>query len=375
MTDFIATLAQILALVRKEFLALIKDPANRFILFAPALMQALLFGYGATYDLTNVPYAVLDQSRGQASTELLARLDGTGVFHRAATLGNAALIAEVIDGGTALRVLGIPADFEQRLASGQRAPLQVILDGRNSSTAGSAAAYVGAIVASYNASLKTSQTGGGQGIAIERRAWFNPNLESRWNMMPGLIAALSMLQTLLLAALSVAREREQGTFDQLLVTPLTPMQILIGKALPAIAVGLLQASIIFLIIRFWFQIPLNGSVWLLYLGLFTFTVAAVGVGLSISALSLNMQQAMLYTFLLIMPLMLLSGLLTPVKNMPEVLQIATYVNPLRFGMSIVRRVYLEGAGLAEVGLDFIPLLLLAAVTLPLAAWLFRNRLS
>lgn len=368
---FITMLAQILALVRKELLALIKDPASRVILFAPALMQALLFGYGATYDLTNVPYAVLDQSRGQASTELLSRLDGTGVFHRAATLGNAAQIAEVIDGGQALMVLSIPADFEQRLASGQRAPLQVILDGRNSSTAGAAAAYVGAIVASYNA----AQAGGAPGIAIERRAWFNPNLESRWNMMPGLIAALSMLQTLLLAALSVAREREQGTFDQLLVTPLTPMQILIGKALPAIAVGLLQASIIFLIIRFWFQIPLNGSVWLLYLGLFTFTVAAVGMGLSISALSLNMQQAMLYTFLLIMPLMLLSGLLTPVKNMPEVLQIATYLNPLRFGMSIVRRVYLEGAGLAEVGLDFIPLLLLAAVTLPLAAWLFRNRLS
>jgi ABC-2 type transport system permease protein len=194
-------------------------------------------------------------------------------------------------------------------------------------------------------------------------------------MMPALIAALSMLQTLLIAALSVAREREQGTFDQLLVTPLTPMQILVGKALPAIAIGLLQSTIIFLVIRFWFQIPMNGSVWLLYLGLFTFTGAAVGVGLSISALSLNMQQAMLYTFLLIMPMMLLSGLLTPVSNMPKVLQIATYINPLRFGMSIVRRVYLEGAGLADVALDFIPLLALAAVTLPLATWLFRNRLS
>ena len=219
------------------------------------------------------------------------------------------------------------------------------------------------------------RVGDAPGIRVERRAWFNPNLESRWNMMPGLIAALSMLQTLLLAALSVAREREQGTFDQLLVTPLTPMLILIGKALPAIFIGIIQSSIVFLIIRFWFGIPMNGSVALLYLGLFTFTIAAVGVGLSISALSLNMQQAMLYTFLLIMPLMLLSGLLTPVRNMPEVLQIATYVNPLRFGMNIVRRVYLEGATLGDIWRQFIPLFVLAVVTLPLAAWLFRNRLA
>jgi ABC-2 type transport system permease protein len=193
--------------------------------------------------------------------------------------------------------------------------------------------------------------------------------------MPALIAALSMLQTVLIAALSVAREREQGTFDQLLVTPFTPLQILVGKALPAILVGLVQSTIILLVIRFWFKIPMNGSAWLLYLGLVGFTVAAVGIGLSVSALSLNMQQAMLYTFMLIMPLMLLSGLLTPVRNMPKVLQIATYANPLRFGMDLVRRVYLEGAGLAEVGTDFVPMLLVAAVTLPLAAWLFRNRLS
>ncbi|WP_312593649.1 ABC transporter permease [Stutzerimonas nitrititolerans] len=371
MHAFIATLAQVGALIRKEILALVKDPASRAMLFAPALMQALLFGYGATYDLTNVPYAVLDQSRSQDSTELLARLDGTGVFHRTATLSSSSQISAMIDDNDALMVLSIPADFQQRLNAGQSAPLQVILDGRNSSTAGSASAYVGSIVASYNA----SRGGGAAGIAIERRAWFNPNLESRWNMMPGLIGALSMLQTLLIAALSVAREREQGTFDQLLVTPLTPFQILIGKAIPAILIGLLQSTIIFLVIRFWFQIPMNGSVWLLYAGLLTFNIAAVGVGLSVSAVSLSMQQAMLYTFLLIMPLMLLSGLLTPVKNMPEILQIATYVNPLRFGMSIVRRVYLEGAGFLDIWRDFIPLLVMGAISLPLAAWLFRNRLS
>jgi ABC-2 type transport system permease protein len=365
-----ATLAQLGALILKELLALIKEPSSRIILFAPALMQALLFGYGATYDLKHVPYAVLDQSRSAASVELLARLDGSGVFEREATLTSSQQIAAQIDGGKVLMAISIPADFQDRLAAGQTAPLQLILDGRNSSTATAASGYVATIVADYNPSL----AGGGQSVAIERRAWYNPNLESRWLLMPGLIAALSMVQTLLISALSVAREREQGTFDQLLVTPLTPMLILIGKALPAILVGLLQSSIIFLIIRFWFQIPMNGSVALLYLGLLSFNIAVVGVGLSISALSTSMQQAMLYTFLLIMPLMLLSGLLTPVRNMPEPLQIATYANPLRFGMSIVRSVYLEGAGLGEIGLEFIPLLALAVVTLPLAAWLFRNRM-
>lgn len=370
MTDLIAFFAQILALCRKEILALVKDPANRTILFAPALMQALLFGYGATYDLKHVPYAVVDQSRSAASGELLARLDGTGVFQRRATLTSNSQFADLIDSSEILLAISIPADFERRLSAGDSAPVQIILDGRNSSTAGSAASYIAAVVADMNRARGASPP-----VRIERRAWYNPNLESRWTLMPALIAALSLMQTLLLSALSVAREREQGTFDQLLVTPLTPMQILIGKALPSIGVGLMQSTIILLIIRFWFQIPMNGSYGLLYLSLLTFTGAGVGIGMSISALSLTMQQAMLYTFLIIMPLMLLSGMLTPVHNMPEVLQLATYVNPLRFGIDMVRRIYLEGAGFSDVAFDFIPLLAIAGVTLPLAAWLFRNRLA
>jgi ABC-2 type transport system permease protein len=362
---------QLMALWRKEFLALFKDPANRVTLIIPAFLQALLFGYAASYDLTNVPYAVLDQSRSSASVELVSRLDGTGVFKRTATLHSPVQIADVVDSGKALMVLSIPADFESRLNSGKEAPLQMILDGRNSSTAGQAAAYMGNIVSAYN----QERSGMRPPVVLETRAWYNPNLESRWAMMPALIAGLSMIQTLLIAALSVAREREQGTFDQLLVTPFTPMQILFGKAIPAIFIGLMQSTIIFLIIRFWFQIPMAGSLWLLYGGLLMFTVASVGIGLSVSALALNMQQAMLYTFVLVMPLMLLSGLMTSVKNMPDWLQTATYANPMRFGVEIVRRVYLEGAGFADVAADFIPLIVIAALTLPLAAWLFRNRLA
>lgn len=365
-----AYLASTLTIVRKELLALFKDPSNRVLLFVPALLQALLFGYGATYDLTHVPYAVLDQNRGAASSQLLARLDGTGVFERVATLTSSDQIAGMIDRNEAILVIAVPPGFDAALAAGEQTALQLILDGRNSATAGAAAAYVSSVVSGYNQSLGNAPV-----IEIVRRAWFNPNLESRWNMMPSLIASLSMMQTLMLAALTVAREREQGTFDQLLVTPLTPLQILIGKALPSILVGLIQSSIIFLITLFWFQIPMQGSIWLLYFGLLTFTIASVGIGLSISAVSLTMQQAMLYTFMLVMPLTLLSGLLTPVRNMPAILQVATYANPLRFGIDIVRRVYLEGATLADVAPNFLPLFAIAAVTLPLAGWLFRNRLS
>lgn len=366
----LAWLAQVAALIRKELLALLKDPSSRALLLMPALLQSLLFGYGATYDLTDVPYAVLDQSRDAATADLLARLDGTGVFHREATLTSPAQFADVIDSGRVLLVVDVPADFAARLSRGEAAPVQVILDGRNSATAAAASAYVASVVAAYNAAR-----GGSPPVTVERRAWFNPNLESRWNIMPALIAGLSMIQTLLLAALSVAREREQGTFDQLLVTPLTPTQILIGKALPPILVGIAQSTIILLIILFWFRIPLVGSPWLLYFALLMFTTASVGIGLSISAVSLTMQQAMLYAFMVIMPLTLLSGMLTPVANMPRVLQLATYANPLRFGVDLVRRVYLEGARLHDIAFDFVPLLAVAGLTLPLAAWLFRNRLS
>lgn len=365
------TLVQLLALIKKEFLAILKDPATRAILFGPVVLQSFLFGYGATYDLHHVPYALLDQSHSQVSRDLVAKVDATGVFYRVANLSSSAQIAAEIDSNRALLVLHIPTDFEEKLAAGSASPVQIILDSRNSSTAGLASSYLSSVVSELNMARGVTSSG----ITIDRRAWFNPNLESRWFLMPGLMATLSMIQTLLLAALSVAREREQGTFDQLLVTPLTPTQILIGKALPAVAVGLLQSTLVFFVVRFWFEIPLSGSLLLMYGALALFTLAAVGIGLSISAFALTMQQAMLYAFLFIMPMMLLSGLLTPVENMPWILQDLTYINPLRFGLNIVRRIYLEGVGFADITVDLIPLALLAGVTLPLAAWLFRHRLS
>lgn len=365
----------ILNLCRKEFLAVLKDPANRTILFLPVILQSVLFGYAASFDLTHASYALLDHSHSNASHELVQRLESTGVFERVATLDNESQIADWIDNQKALMVLNINANFADQLSAGQKANVQVIFDARNSTTAGTAAAQLQAVVARFNTDIRVQQAISAAPLAIETRAWYNPNLESRWQIMPSLIATLSMLQITILAALSVSREREQGTFDQLLVTPYRPLDIMIGKAIPPVVIGLAQSTLTLLIVRFWFDVPFAGSIVTLYACLSLFTLSAVGIGLSISALSLNMQQATLYSFVLLMPMVLLSGLVTPVRNMPEILQWLTMADPLRYAVDMVRRIYLEGVGFWTLRYDWLPLIAISMVTLPSAAWLFRHRLA
>jgi ABC-2 type transport system permease protein len=367
------SIRRIMILCRKELIAILKDPRSRVILILPSIMQSLIFGYAATYDLNDVPYAVLDQDRSAASRDLIKEFEG-GVFRPVAQLQSPRQIAAVINHKDALLVLHIGQDFERRLSAGQTGVVQIVVDARNSNTAGTASGYVRAVVERFNEKWLQAHGGAAPAIRLESRAWYNPNLETRWNMIPSLIAALSMLQTLMLTALSVAREREQGTFDQLLVTPLRPSEIMAGKALPSVFIGLMQATVIMLVALLWFHIPLEGSLVTLYTGLIVFTVASVGIGLAISAFSANMQQAMLYTFVLLMPLMLLSGLTSPISNMPRPMQYVTLVNPLRYAIEMVQRVYLEGVGLAWILNDLWPLALIALVTLPSAAWLFRHRL-
>jgi ABC-2 type transport system permease protein len=369
-----ATLHRIAILIRKELIAVLKDPRSRIVLFLPIVLQSLLFGYAATFDLNEVPYALLDRDRSGASTEFVARLDGTGVFRRVADLANAQQIGPVIARKQAIAVIHIPDDFERSLQSGRGAVVQAITDGRNSNTAGISTAYVSSVVNDFNTRWNTEHGTARAPLKVEMRAWYNPNLETRWNMIPSLIAALSMLQTLMLTALSVAREREQGTFDQLLVTPLRPREIMYGKAIPSIMIGLAQSTIILLVALLWFRIPFQGSLLTLYLGLLLFTTASVGIGLALSAFSATMQQAMLYTFVILMPMMLLSGLTSAISNMPRAMQYVTLANPLRYAIEMVQRIYLEGAGIRWLYNDMWPLVVIAAITLPMASWLFRHRL-
>ena len=358
-------------IIVKEFLATIKDPLTRTVLFVPIIVESILFGYAATFNLNAVPYAVLDQSHSSYSTELIAKLDGTGIFERTRSLTSSAQIADSIDSGDAMLVISIPQDFADKLAAGQTADVQLIMDGRNTTTAAVASGYVSDIVTAYNTMLREGQ----QPLEVQSISWFNPNLITRWMFIPAMLSLLSLLQVIMLAGLSVAREREQGTFDQLLVTPISPLQILIGKAIPPIIIGLIQITFVLLVSLLWFRIPLSGSILALYVTLTIFLISCVGIGLSISAISDNMQQVMVYCFVLLLPMALLSGFATPVRNMPEALQYATYANPLRFAIDACRRIYLEGCTLAQVSYDFLPMIIVAVITLPTAAWLFRNKLS
>jgi ABC-2 type transport system permease protein len=369
------SLLRILALTRKELLAVLKDRNSRLSLFMPPLMQCFMYGYAATYDLNHVPYAVLDRDHSIASHDLLAKLDGSGVFERVADLVRQDDVSRLIENRSALLVIQIEREFERQLLSGQSATIQVIADGRNSNTAATATGYVNTLVESFNADWRSENGAAPLPVRVVSRSWYNPNFETRWHMVPGMIATLTMLQTMMLTALSVAREREQGTFDQLLVTPYSASEIMVGKALPSMLIGLGQATLVLLVAQLWFRIPFAGSYATLYLGLGTFLMAAVGIGLLISAVSATMQQAMLYTFIVLMPFMLLSGLTTPVSNMPESLQYVTLVNPLRHAITVVQRVYLEGATLQIVMPYILTLVLIGSVTLTAAAILFRYRLN
>ncbi|HTV98380.1 MAG TPA: ABC transporter permease [Steroidobacteraceae bacterium] len=375
MSSLLDTLLRIVALTRKELLAVLKDPRSRMSLLIPPVVQALIFGYAATYDLNHVAYAVLDRDHSAASRQLVASLDGSGVFERVATLQRASDIATLIDARRALLVVQIDSQFERHLLSGQSADVQLIADGRNSNTAGTAIGYFSDVVDEFNTRWDQDHGLAPPPVQLVARAWYNPNLETRWFMIPGMIGTLTLLQTMMLTAMSVAREREQGTFDQLLVTPFRPFEIMAGKAMPSMVIGIIQAGGVLLVAQLWFRIPFVGSYLTLSAGLLLFLLAAVGIGLLLSAVAATMQQAMLYSMLLIMPFSLLSGLTTPISSMPRAVQYLTAINPLSYAIDITRRVYLEGAGLGLLTEDLWPLALIAALTLSVASWMFSHRMQ
>jgi len=370
-----ASLLRIMALIRKELLAVLKDARTRNMLMLQPVLQCLLFGYAATFDLNNVPYAAFDRDRSAASSALLAKLDGSGAFHRVADLTRADDMKRLIDEQKVLVVIQIDPDFQRRLSAGESTPVQVVADGRNSNTAGTALGYVEAAVESFNDDWRGDHGLAQPPVSVEPRAWYNANLETRWNLVPALIGTITMMSTMMLAALSVSREREEGTFDQLLVTPFRPVEIMAGKAVPAMLIGVVQATNALLVAQLWFRIPFAGSYLTLYVGLILFLLAAVGIGLFVSSVAATMQQAMLYAFVLMMPFALLSGLTTPVASMPRLIQDFTLINPLRYAIDLAHRVYLEGARLDRLLPDLWPMAIIATVTLAAAAWMFRNRLE
>jgi ABC-2 type transport system permease protein len=365
---------RVLALVLKEFITLLKEGRSRAVLILPPLIQLLVFGYAASYDLKQVPYALYNEDRGAGGRQLVAMLRGSGSFREKATVTSIDQVRPMVDAREVLLVVHVDSRFTRDLLVGKPARLQVIVDGRNSNTALIAVGYVRQIVERFGRDWAAERGLPAPPATLETRAWFNPNLESRWFFLPGIVGILTLLITMVITAMSVAREREQGTFDQLLVTPMRPVEVLLGKALPGFLIGLLEASAITLIAVLWFRIPLLGSVATLYAGLALFLLSAVGIGLMISSIAVTQQQGLLGAFLFMVPAVILSGFATPIANMPPAIQLLTYVDPLRYFLVILRGLFLEGAPASVLVHQFWPMALIGAASMALATWLFRHRL-
>jgi ABC-2 type transport system permease protein len=317
---------------------------------------------------------VYDESRSVISRQLVAEFTGSDNFELVGGLTSQAQVRKLIDARKALLVLHFGQNFDADLRAGRGAPLQLIVDGRDSNTAMIALGYVRSIVNRFNETWLEEHGLPQPPARLQVRAWFNPNLESRWFIVSGIVGLLTLVVTILVTALSVAREREHGTFDQLLVTPLRPVEILIGKALPGFIIGLAEASAIILLAVWWFELPLVGSLLTLYTGLVLFLLAVIGMGLMISSLAVTQQQGLLGAFLFLVPAVILSGFATPIANMPQLVQDFTLINPLRYFMTILRGVFLEGTPMSLLIDQFWPMAVIGVVNLALAGWLFRHRM-
>ncbi|HEB88502.1 MAG TPA: ABC transporter permease [Deltaproteobacteria bacterium] len=364
---------QIQVLVVKELLAVWKDPRSRFVLIGPPIIQLLVFGYAATYDLQDIPIAFYIEDSGGETRDLIARFEGSPIFRTTARLERESDIARVIDSREASLVVHVGPDFSRDLHVARPATLQLVVDGRNSNTAMILTGYAAAIVREFNIDWLHDHGQRLPPASLVVRSWFNPNLQSRWFIVPGIVALLTLVVTLVVTALSVARERELGTFDQLLVTPLRPIQILIGKSLAPLLIGIVEGSVIVFFAVFWFGVPYLGSLVLLYSSLIFFLLAIIGVGLMISSLVRTQQQAILGAFLFLVPAIILSGFATPIRNMSEIVQWITYVNPMRYFLVIVRGLFLQGMPAELVARQLWPLALIAMASIGMARWLFKNR--
>ena len=316
--------------------------------------------------------AVYNQDWGLASSELVARLEHTNAFSEVRRLNGPDEVRRAIDAQDVLAVIEIDQDFSRALARGDRPVVELLLDGRRSNSAQIVNNYVNLIVADF-ASGWIKGSAARQMSEVVDRTWFNPNRDFRTVMTPSLLATLTMTTVLMIVGMSVARERELGTFEQLLVSPLQPFEIIIGKAAPGMVVGLLQGVGIALIVVFGFGIPITGSAPLLFASLALFLVAVIGIGLFISSLAANQQQAMMGIMVFMMPAMMLSGFSAPVQNMPSWLQPVAMINPLTHFLVITRGIFLREMTADLVAQRLWPMAIIALVTMAAASWLFRRR--
>lgn len=358
------------ALVLKEFLATLKDNKSRGVLLVLPLIQLLVFPHAATLDVNSVRVAVFNEDAGRFGRDLIARFSAAAGFRVVDNLASTDEIEQVIAGGRADLVIHIGQEFSEALARRASAPVQLLVDGRSSNTALIILDYGSRIISAFNQEIGVPQPP----ATLVERAWFNPNLLSLWSILPGLLAIITLVATMSITGFSVAREKEIGTFQQLLVTPLRPWEIVVGKTAPALILGLAESLLIVATAVYLYRVPLTGNPWLLLAGLLLYLLASIGIGLAISAFARTQQQALLGGFFFIVPVVILSGFATPIANMPDWVQTLTHVNPMRYFLVISRGIFLKDLPAEAVFAQLWPMAVIAAVNLTVAAWLFRKRL-
>lgn len=365
---------RIAALIVKELLTLVRDPKSRTLLIGPPILQLLIFSFAATLEVKNVSLAVMNEDAGRHGYEVVQRLSGSPTFTDFFFVREQAAVARHVERQTVLAAVHIPQDFSRNIEAGEQAGLQIILDGRRSNAAQIVSGYITQLVTEYGRELerggKARQT-----LVVAERNWFNDNLLYIWFTVPSLVGILSMILALVVTALSVARERELGTFDQLLVSPLSPLEILAGKTVPAVIVGVAEGLLIWFIGVAAFGVPFTGSFFLMLFTIVLFIMSIVGVGLFISAIAKTQQQAILGAFVFLVPAVCLSGYASPVENMPEWLQRATWLNPLKHALITMKGLFLKDMPFVDVWANTWPMLLIGLCTLVLSGWFFSRRLE
>ncbi len=364
--------ARLRAQMIKEVLSILRDPRSRMVVFVPPLMQLLVFAFAATLEVRNADIAVHNQDAGRWSHELIARLDSAAFITQVHLVPNSRELRELIDQGKAIAALEIPADFSRSIGAGRSGQVQVLVDGRRSNSGQIVVGYLSAIAADVGAEV-TPETVTVAPVIV--RNWFNPNLIYRWFIVPGLTGILALFSALLITSLSIARERELGTFDQLLVSPTSTLEIIISKSLPALAIGTILGLLMVAAAVGLFQIPFSGSLSLLVLSLVLFILSVVGIGLMISAVSMTQQQAILGAFAIGVPAVLMSGFATPVENMPLLLQWLAQAIPLTHFLIIVEGIFLKAMPPGDIFASLWPLAVIALVTLTMATVFVRGRLQ
>lgn len=368
-------LHRILALIWKELLAVIYDPKSRLAILVPPIIQLLIFTPSATLDVKNVPIGILNLDHGEQGFELVQRFHGTPFFSHIVYLEGVEEIGPFIDNQKGAMVISIDQEFSRKLDGNFPADIQAILDGRKSNTAQILLGYTSKIIDQFNHDYAKKAGIGMQNAELVPRYWYNPNAIYTWYNIPSLVSILSMLACLVVTTQSVARERELGTFDQLLVSPLVNREIVIGKTVPGIFIGMLEGCALMVIGIWAYQVPFTGSIFLFLLSQFVFVCAISGVGLFISSLCSTQQQAMLGSFIFLLPSVLLSGFATPIENMPEWIQPFTYLIPLRYMLINTKGLFLKAMGANIVLNNIWPMVLIAIFTLTVAGLFFRKRLQ